>query len=1009
MRLMNAGLQLVAALLLSVSLASAQSTTGTIRGHVEDAQGLTLPGATITATSPNLQGARTTTATENGDYVLTLLPPGTYTVTIDLSGFETQTRTISLASTQDLPLDVHLGIAAIRESVQVVGAVDILTKTAQVATDFKQSFIDALPTTRDLSASVLQAPAVHATGPNGGYSIAGATSFESLFMVNGVAITDNLRGTPFPLYIEDAIQETVIASGGVSAEYGRFTGGVVNVITKSGGNAFSGSFRDTYNNDKWRTLTPFEQSAIAADPLHKELRVDKSVPAYEYVLGGPVIKDRLWFFAAGRAQTQTSGRTLVGTNIPYSYSDEQRRYEGKITYSASTNHRFEGDFLKIQETEHNYTFNTSTSMDERSLGNRKSPQDSYALVYNGVLSPRLSVQARYSARHLSFLGTGATSTDRIDGTLLIDQSRGTRYWSDTFCGVCSPEERDNEDLFLKGTYFLSAKGIGSHSMTFGYDNFDDIRSANNHQSGSDYRILGTGTIVSGSGPGATIAPIFLGNNTTFIQYSPIPLQSEGSNFRTHSLFFNDSWRVSDRLTASLGLRWDKNHGLDQSGALVTKDGAFSPRFGVVWDPAGDGVWSVTGSFAKYVAGISNSIADSSSVAGNPQAYIYYYRGPSINATGPVTSTPDAIKTVFDWYDANRNNLVLVQNPNLPGLTPRIGDNLRSPFAYEYSSGISRQIGSRASVRADATYRTYHDFYASRIDGTTGTVTNSFGQTFDLSLVENSDLLKRQYSGLTTQATYRLNARSQVGGQYTLSHAWGNFEGENVGAGPIPSGALEYPEYKEASWNYPEGDLQVDQRHRARLWLLYGVPHVDGMTVSLLQTLESGVPYGASNLNATGSVNGVNPQPYVTDAPAYINPPAGTNTIYFYTARDAFRTEAQKRTDLALNYVYKVKGVRGFGNLQLFAQAQVVNLFNQFQLCGCGGTVFQNGGATTQTRINTVIQTSVSNPSRYAPFNPFADTPVRGVNWDYGPAFGTALNRMAWTSPRQFRVSFGVRF
>ena len=348
------------------------------------------------------------------------------------------------------------------------------------------------------------------------------------------------------------------------------------------------------------------------------------------------------------------------------------------------------------------------------------------------------------------------------------------------------------------------------------------------------------------------------------------------------------------------------------------------------------------------------------------------------------------------------------NPTLPGLTPKIGPNLQSPFTYEYSSGVSRQF-SRASLRADVTYRKYHDFYASVINGSTGKVTNSFGQSFDLALIENVDAIKRQYSGLTTQGEYRLNGASEIGGQYTLSHAWGNFEGENVGSGPVNFGGTQYPEYKQESWNYPEGDLQVDQRHRARFWVTYGVPRAKGLIVSLLETLESGVPYGASNLNTTGNFNGLNPRPYVTGAPAYVNPPTGANTIYFYTARDAFRTQAQKRTDLAINYSRNIPGVPKMSTLQFFAQAQVINLFNQFQLCGCGGNVFQNGGATTQTRIDTTVLTSVNTAAKYAPFNPFTTTPVQGVNWDYGPLFGTALNRLAYTSPRQFRVSFGIRF
>ena len=105
-------------------------------------------------------------------------------------------------------------------------------------------------------------------------------------------------------------------------------------------------------------------------------------------------------------------------------------------------------------------------------------------------------------------------------------------------------------------------------------------------------------------------------------------------------------------------------------------------------------------------------------------------------------------------------------------------------------------------------------------------------------------------------------------------------------------------------------------------------------------------------------------------------------------------------------MYRVKGARG---VQLFGQVQALNIFNQSQLCGCGGTVFQNGGAVTQTRIDQSILTAVTSASRFQTFNPFTTTPVPGVNWNYGPNFGKALNRFAYTSPRQFRVSFGVRF
>ena len=96
-------------------------------------------------------------------------------------------------------------------------------------------------------------------------------------------------------------------------------------------------------------------------------------------------------------------------------------------------------------------------MDAASLNTRKLPEDLFTINYNGILSSTFFVEGRFSSRHFSFIGDGASSTDRINGTLLIDQQRGTRYWSATFCGVCDPEKRDNDDVFVKGSYFLSKK------------------------------------------------------------------------------------------------------------------------------------------------------------------------------------------------------------------------------------------------------------------------------------------------------------------------------------------------------------------------------------------------------------------------------------------------------------------------------------------------------------------------------------------------------------------------
>jgi hypothetical protein len=282
-----------------------------------------------------------------------------------------------------------------------------------------------------------------------------------------------------------------------------------------------------------------------------------------------------------------------------------------------------------------------------------------------------------------------------------------------------------------------------------------------------------------------------------------------------------------------------------------------------------------------------------------------------------------------------------------------------------------------------------------------------GRSFDLSLITNAPdgLVSRDYTGGTFTATYRFGRTLDVGANYTLSRAWGNFDAENVASGPVPFD-YRYPEYKQESWNFPEGDLAVDQRHRSRIWANYNPGFLPGLTVSLLQALESGVPYGAVN------TNGVDPRPYVTNPNnAYLTPPGSTATTYFFGPRDEFHTEGQRRTDLAFNYLYRVPGA---SRMQIFAQFQLLNIFNQFQLCACGSTVFgtgsaANAGGINLQRLDTTVLTPGTSASQYATFNPFTSTPVRGVNWDYGPIFGTASSRFAYTTPRTIRMSFGVRF
>jgi Carboxypeptidase regulatory-like domain/TonB-dependent Receptor Plug Domain/TonB dependent receptor len=956
--------------------AAAQNPTGTISGHVSDSSGLGVPGVTVTAESRALQGVRSTTTSENGDYIFPFVPPGTYTISFELTGFGTQKKSFDVAAAQTVPLNVTLS-PAVTEQVTVSARSDAFVNTPTVASSVKAELTDTLPTQRTLNAAVNLAPGLHGTGPSGNITVAGAMSFDNVIMLNGVQITDNLRGTPFNLFIEDAIQETTVSTAGISAEYGRFAGGVVNAITKSGGNQFSGSFRTTFTNDKWRALTPFTG----------DKKVDKVVPAYEYTAGGPILRDRTWFFTAGRLQNnETANTTAAPVSLPYTFGDDEKRFEGKVTQTIMPGHTARVAYTNIREAQTNYGF--STFMDTRSLIDRDLPQNLLSVNYNGVLSPSFFIEGQYSSRHYTFKNAGAPTTDLIDGTLLLDRQRSSRrYWSPTFCGICGDEKRDNDDILVKGNYFAST-GNGSHNVVFGYDTFNDKRFANNHQSGSDYRIYGTTSILQNG----VLYPVFDTGQSTYIQYNPIIQATTGTNFRTHSIFANDTWRFGTRLSANLGIRWDKNVGRDGANNLVADDAAFSPRVGVVWDARGDGKISVTASFARYVSAINNSIADSSSPGGQAATFQWYYNGPKINvdASQPLVPTDVALRTLFNWFNSvGGQNLRPFRGVDIPGVATKINGSLDSPHANEFSTGVAFQLGTRGSARVDYIHRQYADFYIQHADSTTGSVVDEFGQEFDLKLIENGNGdFSRKYDALQTSVNYRLYDWISLGGNYTLSHLRGTVDGENVASGPLTSD-ISYPEFFQFNWTFPEGDLSADQRHRLRLWQTVTVPMRESwghLSVGLLEQFESGTPYGALGV--------IDTSPYSTD-PGYSTPPTAIN--YYFTPRDAFHTEALYRTDLATNYSHRI-----VGHSEVFVVAHVLNLFNQFSLYN----------------INSIDQSvlTASNSAGLTSFNPFASQPVQGTNWNLGPNFGKAATKNAYgpagepsVRGRTFRFAVGFRF
>ncbi len=170
----------------------------------------------------------------------------------------------------------------------------------------------------------------------------GALSYENLFLVNGVNVNENLRGQARLLYIEDAIQETKVSTGSISAEYGRFQGGVVNMITKSGGNKFCGIVP---------RLVHQRRLARRCAPKNDE-KIDKTVPVYEATLGGPIMKDKVWFFGAGRYSDEKKNQTLDTRSCRFTKGTKDQRGEGKLTYALNPMNKVVGSYTKKAADQH---------------------------------------------------------------------------------------------------------------------------------------------------------------------------------------------------------------------------------------------------------------------------------------------------------------------------------------------------------------------------------------------------------------------------------------------------------------------------------------------------------------------------------------------------------------------------------------------------------------------------------------------------------------------------------
>jgi hypothetical protein len=989
-------------LILLATAAFGQGTTASLVGTVTTS-GQPLPGVTVTISSPALQGVRTAITGEGGGYTFPSLPPGPYTVTFELTGMQTLTRKMTLGLAQSARADAELKVAAVAEAITVTASAPAVLESPGVTTNFSSEIVSKLPVGRNIRDTTLLAPGVNPNGVNRQITINGGPSYDNIFLVNGVVVNENLRGQPHNLFIEDAIQETTIITTGISAEYGRFTGGVVSTLTKSGGNEFSGSFRDSFSNPRWTKVPDFPGATKATD---------KTNQVYEATLGGRIIRDRLWFFAAGRQAKTAVARTTFQTGIPFNNSFDEKRYEGKLTGAITSRHSVIVSYLDVKNTETNNVF--PQIYDEASIvPSRDLPNRLETVNYNGILTNNLVAEGQWSHKKFAFVNSGGRFTDRIKGTWISDQVTGARMNAPVFCGVCKPEERNSGGFGGKGTYFLSTRRMGNHSFAIGADRFQEERISDNHQAGSDYVISARVIVV-----GKQVFPLF--DSRTQISWQPILVESPGTDLQSDALFINDKWDFNNHLSFNIGVRYDTNNAVDADGQTISDDSNVSPRLGLIYDIRGDGRHRITANFARYVTkiGDGSNVFSTAQAAGNPGSFTYAYAGPVVNGPGTTNyvSPHEALAILFGWFDSiggtSNTDYIAV---SYPGYASVFRSSLKSPSADEITLGYGIQLGPRAYVRIDGDRREWSNFYARQVNEPALRLTPPNNIPGDMSVTVNDDkFTERRYNGITLQGGWN-PSRFTLGGNYTWSTLKGNDVSEGGGTATIRNtpGEIFYPEYLNYPNRRPMGYLGQDRRHRARLWTAYDLPTPIGtFSLSAIESYDSGFAYSAvgtidaSGRNANFRYTGI------PTNPGYVLNGLGTTHDYYFSKRGEFRTDDRMATDVAIVYSLPL-----FGKLRFFARGDVLNVFNTNKivdpaLLNSDVITARTGGAASGLK----------------PFNPFTDTPIEcpqgatastcsglGAHWQKGTRFGQSDSADALMvsdrtlAPRTYRFGLGLRF
>ncbi len=807
-------LALLVVLALVAAPAMAQQLTGSISGVANDTTGGPLPGVSVTVTAPVLQGSRTTVTRSDGAYKVLNLPAGSgYMVVFALSGFNTFEATkLDVRLGLDTQVHATMQLSQVKAEVVVTSEAPVVDVT-QTSTqqNFNSDYLKKIPigsANRDYLQIFQQAPGVVGAGnPN----VLGGANLENSYMIDGVNTTDSVTHT-FSFNMNfDAIQEVALQTSGYAAEYGRASGGVVNVVTKSGGNEFSGSFDIRYDNNK------FVQNG---DHFDNSQSTRRNTP-WSATLGGPIVKDVLWFFA--NTQRADSFRTPFTTNATILSQNPEpplRRFTGynsggKLSFTAIP--ELTG-FLTIQDSFANIP-GASNSAAYRPEATYEQDQTSrlYALKLNGVLSQNWFAEMNLGNYKSEVKVFPVSGNDAISAW----QNRtGGAVWYDSYRNA-QGGDRKRTLGGLSTTYFLGNL-FGNHQIKVGYDMDKTEFPGYSYTTGTpsdDALCPHTSGRVCGAyfqfnGFDAS------GNRIPFRQFIDERDSIQKRSARSFSGYVQDQWSPMKSLTLNLGVRWDETKYTNNIDVNFMNFVKIQPRLSAAWDVLGDG---------------KNRLSAD---------YGYYYADPALTFNRLFNAGYiSPVSRVYQW-SATSQKWVLIQQTGGNQVNASLVDGQLHPtYDEQFNIAFQRQIMTGLSASVTYVYKKTKDIFEDTCINQTDCpdfwVSNQPGRDIGI-----TDALKKNYFGYLFQVDYRFK-RGQAQFSYVYSKSQGSVDS---GSGQYAGDDFDlYPDNFVNRYGY----LSDDARNRFKLFGVYRIPFIE-TDLSAGYTYRSGIPLtdGAGNYNVT---------------------------------------------------------------------------------------------------------------------------------------------------------------